>query len=157
MDVLQPYIKNTQVFACPSAPSLVYIPRTALKPGETTRRYGAYAYNRAYGDFDLDADPTPAGKPLARFEVPSETVWFAETLGGGPYDFDFRWPDVASNPRIENTSPRRLGVFLVERHQGRTNVVWCDGHVKSAGLDLLARTNAGGVMYHFTVQDDRSP
>ena len=94
---------------------------------------------------------------LAQFDLPAETVWFAETVGGGPYDFDFRWPDVASNPRIENTSPRRLGVFLVERHQGRTNVVWCDGHVKSAGLDLLARTNAGGVMYHFTVQDDRNP
>jgi prepilin-type N-terminal cleavage/methylation domain-containing protein/prepilin-type processing-associated H-X9-DG protein len=156
MDALQPYAKNTQMFTCPSAPDLAYVPRTALKPGETTRKYGAYAYNRAYGDFDVEADTTPASKSLAQFAVPAETVWFAETLGGGPYDFDFRWPDTATNPTVENTSPRRLGVYLVERHQGRTNVVWCDGHVKGVGLDQLVRKNTRNVYYYFTVADDQN-
>lgn len=161
MDVLQPYVKNTQIFTCSSASALVYVPRTTLKGGQTTIKYGSYAYNRAYGGFDLDTDTTPAGKSLAQFALPSETVWFAETVGGGPYDFDFRWPDVASNPLVTSTSPRKLALgpaeYVIERHQGRTNVLWCDGHVKSAGLDFLARKNAQGVMYLFTVGDDERP
>ncbi len=160
MDALQPYVKNTPVFTCPSASTLVYVARTALKSGETTRKYGSYAYNRAYGGFDLDVDPTPAGKSLAQFELPAETVWFAETVGGGPYDFDFRWPDTASNPVVTSTSPRKLALgpaeYLIERHQGKTNVLWCDGHVKATGLDFLARKNKQDVMYAFTIQDDQN-
>jgi prepilin-type N-terminal cleavage/methylation domain-containing protein/prepilin-type processing-associated H-X9-DG protein len=156
MDVIQPYIKNTQVFVCPSASNLTYVPRSSLQAGQETRKYGGYAYNRAYGDFDVEADITPASKLLAQLEVPSETVWFAETLGGGPYDFDFRWPDVAANPVVENTSPRRLGVYIVERHHGRTNVLWCDGHAKASSLDPLARKNSLGFMFMFTIPDDQN-
>jgi len=154
MDAIQPYVKNTGIFVCPSAADLVYVPRTALRSGEETRRYGGYAYNRAYGDFDVEADITPAGKLMAQLEIPADTVWFAETLGGGPYDFDFRWPDVASNPVVINSSPRRLGVYIVERHHRRTDVLWCDGHVKATSLDPLARTNSRGFMFMFTIGDD---
>ena len=154
MDAIQPYVKNTGIFVCPSAAPLVYVPRTSLRPGETTRKYGGYAYNRAYGDFDVEADSTPASKSLAQLEIPADTVWFAETLGGGPYDFDFRWPDVASNPVIINSSPRRLGVYIVERHHQRTDVLWCDGHVKATSLDPLARKNSLGFMFMFTIADD---
>jgi prepilin-type N-terminal cleavage/methylation domain-containing protein len=31
MDAIQPYVKNTQVFTCPSASSLVYVPRIRLQ------------------------------------------------------------------------------------------------------------------------------
>jgi prepilin-type N-terminal cleavage/methylation domain-containing protein/prepilin-type processing-associated H-X9-DG protein len=161
MDAIQPYVKNVQIFTCPSASSLVYIPRTALKTGETTRKYGSYSYNRAYGQFDIAADSTPAGKSLAAFALPSDTVFFAEAPGGGPYDFDFRWPDVASNPIVSKTSPRTLQdpnipqiQYVIERHQGKTNVLWCDGHSKATSLDYLAKTNSKGVMYLFTVADD---
>ncbi|MBC7529332.1 MAG: DUF1559 domain-containing protein [Chthonomonadaceae bacterium] len=163
MDSLQPYVKNTQIFTCSSTTNLPYIPRTSLKLGETTRKYGSYAYNRAYGGFDLETDVTPAGKSLARFEVPADTVWFAETVGGGPYDFDFRWADVASNPIVSTTSPRKLVdktdpvniQYIIERHQGKTNVLWCDGHSKAASLDALTPKNTQGVMYKFTVADDQ--
>ena len=163
MDAIQPYVKNVQIFTCPSAPHLAYIPRTALKTGETTRKYGSYSYNRAYGQFDIESDITPAGKSLAAFALPADTVWFAEAPGGGPYDFDFRWPDVASNPIVSKTSPRVLQdpniaqiQYVIERHQGKTNVLWCDGHSKATSLDYLAKTNSKGVMYLFTVTDDQN-
>lgn len=156
MDAIQPYVKNTGVFVCPSAANLIYVPRSSLKAGETTLKYGGYAYNRAYGDFDVEADTTPAGKALSQLEIPADTVWFAETLGGGPYDFDFRWPDVASNPVIVNSRPRRLGVYIVERHHQRTDVLWCDGHVKATSLDPLTRKNSLGVMFMFTITDDET-
>jgi prepilin-type N-terminal cleavage/methylation domain-containing protein/prepilin-type processing-associated H-X9-DG protein len=160
MDAIQPYVKNTQVFTCPSASSLLYLPRTSLTAGQTTTQYGSYAYNRAYGQVDVESDSTPAGKSLSQFSIPAETVWFAEPPGGGPYDFDFRWPDVASNPSITNTSPRKLASgpaeYLIERHQGRTNVLWCDGHVKAMNLDTIARKNSQNVMFMFTVEDDQS-
>lgn len=154
MDSLQPYVKNSQLFICPSASQFPYIPRTSLRTGETTRKYGGYAYNRAYGQVEIEGDSTPAGKSLSQFDLPADTVWFAETIGGGPYDFDFRWPDVASNPTISTTTPRTLGVYIIERHHGRTNVLWCDGHAKAASLDLLAQKNTVGIMFRFTVADD---
>jgi prepilin-type N-terminal cleavage/methylation domain-containing protein/prepilin-type processing-associated H-X9-DG protein len=154
MDAIQPYVKNTQLFTCPSAAQLVYIPRAQLLSGQTTRQYGSYAYNRAYGQVEIETDTTPAGKSLGQLELPADTVWFAETVGGGPYDFDFRWPDVASNPVVTNTTPRQLGVYIIERHQGKTNVLWCDGHSKAASLDWLARKNSLEVMFMFTIQDD---
>jgi prepilin-type N-terminal cleavage/methylation domain-containing protein/prepilin-type processing-associated H-X9-DG protein len=160
MDAIQPYVKSAQLFTCPSASSLVYIPRTSLSSGQTTTQYGSYAYNRAYGQVDVESDTTPAGKSLAQFGLPAETVWFAEPPGGGPYDFDFRWPDVASNPTISSTSPRKLASgpaeYLIERHQGRTNVLWCDGHVKAVSLDVLTRKNSTNTMYYFTVEDDQN-
>jgi prepilin-type N-terminal cleavage/methylation domain-containing protein/prepilin-type processing-associated H-X9-DG protein len=160
MDALQPYIKNTQIFTCPSAANLLYIPRTALTPGQTTRQYGSYSYNRAYGQVEIESDLTPAGKSLAQFALPAETVWFAEAVGGGPYDFDFRWPDVASNPTITNTSPRKLASgpaeYIIERHQGRTNILWCDGHAKSASLNQLVQQNRQGYFFWFTITDDQN-
>ena len=156
IDALQPYIKNTQVFTCPSASSLKYIPRTSLKAGETTRNYGSYAMNRAYGDVDPETDTTPAGKTMAQFELPAETVWYAEAIGGGPFDFDFRWLTVADNPMVSTTTPRTLGFYIIERHQGKMNVVWCDGHVKAESLDFLAKTNSKKVMFRFTVGDDQN-
>jgi len=158
MDAIQPYVKNTQIFTCPSAAHLIYVPRTALKPGDETRKYGSYAYNRAYGQVEIETDVTPAGKSLGQLELPAETVWFAETPGGGPYDFDFRWPDVASNPVITRTTPRKLALgpaeYIIERHQGRTNVLWCDGHAKASTLDPFVRTNSLGYMFMFTIADD---
>ena len=160
MDAIQPYIKSTQVFTCPSASWLLYVPRTSLSAGQTTLKYGSYSYNCAYGQVDVESDSTPAGKSLSQFAVPTDTVWFAEPPGGGPYDFDFRWPDVASNPTISNTSPRKLASgpaeYLIKRHQGRTNVLWCDGHVKAVNLDTLVRKNSQDVMFMFTVEDDQS-
>src|SRR5688572_4787497 len=73
MDSIQPYIKNTQIFTCPSASQLPYVPRTALQTGQTTTKYGSYAYNRAYGQVDVESDTTPAGKSLAQLALPSDT------------------------------------------------------------------------------------
>ena len=164
MDALQPYVKNTQIFVCPSTSNLPYIPRTSLKPGETTRKYGSYAYNRAYGQFDLSTDLAPAGKALAALEVPADTVWFAESVGGSQYDFDFHWYDVATNPIVTKTAPRKLVdptdpvniQYLIERHQGKSNILWCDGHAKATSLDALTAKNSQGYMYRFTVTDDQN-
>jgi prepilin-type N-terminal cleavage/methylation domain-containing protein len=89
MDAIQPYINNTQVFTCPSASSLLYVPRTSLTAGQTTLKYGSYAYNRAYGQVDVESDSTPAGKSLSQIAVPTETVWFAEPPGVWPLRFRF--------------------------------------------------------------------
>ena len=52
---------------------------------------------------------------------------------------------------------------ISERHIGRVNVLYCDGHVKAVSLDVLARTThlvdpidgqAKEVMTAFTIEDD---
>jgi prepilin-type processing-associated H-X9-DG protein len=47
---------------------------------------------------------------------------------------------------------------MVERHQNRLNIVWCDGHVKSASLDMVTQKATSGPTtgaYRFlTIEDD---
>ena len=54
--------------------------------------------------------------------------------------------DSSCNPQGWPTS----GNFIVERHSGMTNVLWCDGHVKSVKLDLLLTKGASGNYSYFT-------
>ena len=96
---------------------------------------------------------------------PSETVWAADSNGS----FQCAWPTIKGQPTIQLGPPRILGNnktgggillegALVERHQGRLNVVWTDGHASSTSLDKLteqapAGPTAGAYRY-FTIEDD---
>ena len=52
--------------------------------------------------------------------------------------------------------PHLNGDYLVARHNGLTNVLWCDGHVKTVTLDYLVSKKAadGITLALFTIQDD---
>jgi prepilin-type processing-associated H-X9-DG protein len=51
-----------------------------------------------------------------------------------------------------------VGGYMAELHQNKLNVLFCDGHVKSTGLDFLCeRATTGptaGAYRHFTIEDD---
>jgi prepilin-type processing-associated H-X9-DG protein len=95
---------------------------------------------------------------------PSETVWAADGNGS----FQLAWPNIKRQPGIFDTSPRTLGnkgdggiLFegaLVERHQGRLNVVWVDGHASSSSLSKLTEQATSGptagAYRYFTIEDD---
>jgi len=171
MDAVFPYVKNEQVFSCPSDGSgrskYIYV-RNLLKASQNN--WGSYCTNTAYWD------TTPGNPPssdvssrqvvrVAMIQKPSETVWAADANGS----FQCAWPAIKGQPTIMDGSPRVMGNTktgggillegaLVERHQRRLNVVWTDGHASSTGLEKLtepapAGPTAGAYRY-FTIEDD---
>jgi prepilin-type processing-associated H-X9-DG protein len=170
MDAVYPYVKNEQVFTCPSDGSTrknyIYYQRL---PKASTDNWGSYLTNTAYWD------PGPGQSPssdissrqtvtISMVQRPAETVWALDGNGA----FQVAWPNIAQEPKIKPGPPRTLGFTggggplnegaIVERHQGRVNVVWADGHATSANLDhLTEQAIAGptkGAYRFFTIDDD---
>jgi len=158
MDAIFPYVKNEQVFVCPSDSTITYHFRDG-------KNYGSYGLNGAYNVVgDAYTPPRSSANSLVSWSqigVPSETVWMADnanapspTNPGGSQAF--YWATPASNPAISNSHPKQLQ-NIIERHLDTTNVLFCDGHVKAFKLDALARTKTIGadqVMTLFTIEDD---
>jgi len=115
-------IFETGVWHCPSAE------RSSDDP--TNMAYASYGYN-AYGINDplglggqnIRSSGTVA-PPVSESEVanPSDMMAIGDTLGGATF---FRWMDMAKSKQGN------------ARHQGKANVVFCDGHVESPTLKFL--------------------
>ena len=148
MDAIQPYIKNTKVFTCPSDslnPPYIY------RDGQN---YGSYCINGAYFSEPVNVRRSPNIAHLSRIRDPSGTLWVTESHAESGANYSIGWPDVATNPTIDETvSPRKFD-RLIERHLGTLNVLYCDGHVKAVSLDQLAHKNAAETLTVFTIQND---
>lgn len=152
-----------------------YVPWTQLADNTPTFRPGSYCMNSAYySTFHgvgrppvSDAYP-PDTYSLARLEAPATTIWVAD--GDGAFSADGFGVVSLGEPRgqFSDTAPalntwhgyQKLG-NLVDRHNGRCNVLYCDGHVKAVRLDTIAAqksnltdTNGFTVLSPFTVQAD---
>jgi len=176
-DTTQPYIKNTQVFNCPSDPMdgvygsfdknrpYVFPPEGRGVYGDF--QWGSYSYNFSYSSGG-DALTSPPGEPLAALAVPSDTILVAETQGAGAYG-DIWWGGAGDAPldTIATRYGNRLipnanvsdGYYggIVERHNGICNILWADGHVKGQKLTYLNEKHTVGanqVLFRFTVEDD---
>ena len=173
MDAVYPYVKNEQVFTCPSdgASNARYVYHRNLSAGQTSINYGSYGLNGAYGaSGDSQTPPRSSGSPtnrylvsLAQVEAPAATVWVTDNNNapspanpGGSQGFF--WLSASSHPVITSTRPRQLQ-NIVERHTEMTNVLFCDGHVKALKLERLTEAHGVGsppvpVWHLFTIEDD---
>lgn len=118
---------------------------------------------------------TATGANSSTFVAPATTVWVTETppsitsywLVWTPYGSDPRTslplPYAEPDKNIVNTvqpggqpclGHDSDGSCVLARHNGMTNVLWCDGHVKAVRLGQLTHMNKNGIMSAFTVQDD---
>jgi prepilin-type N-terminal cleavage/methylation domain-containing protein/prepilin-type processing-associated H-X9-DG protein len=167
MDAVNPYIKNEQVFNCPSdGVNTRYSFRNRLG----NNGYGSYAMSQAYfGAGDPFTGPASDYNQqlvsLAMIQEPASTVWITD--GGVPgvkspawKSYEFWWGDPAAinsaYPAPTNTNPSTFQ-NIVERHTDTTNVIYCDGHVKAVRLSQLTqRKNVGGqqILTSFTIEAD---
>jgi prepilin-type N-terminal cleavage/methylation domain-containing protein/prepilin-type processing-associated H-X9-DG protein len=199
LDVIHPYIKNPNIFNCPSdifadmqgklwdgtpfnlAGNKRYVfqaygPATRERDcgdpdGRTNvgKRYGSYAMNKVYWRYafsdqsDQFLYTPPEGQPLAKISVPAETILICEMQGMAP-SADFNRLDLIADPQPNQAiysfpQPlllnRRNRGGIIGRHHGKTNTIWCDGHVKSENINHLAEMRVGtNLMFRFTIQDD---
>ncbi|HVK02565.1 MAG TPA: prepilin-type N-terminal cleavage/methylation domain-containing protein [Armatimonadaceae bacterium] len=139
--LLYPYMKNADIEDCPSA-------------SEVVNNQTFYDFVPKYGvneQFLMPREPvTNIYRPvsLGDLERPAETVWLGDAAS---------WNTVllihAQIPQI--FPPSNALRYFHGRHQGRGNVVWCDGHASSmvpkyrpggsATADSRRRANVGDI------------
>jgi prepilin-type N-terminal cleavage/methylation domain-containing protein/prepilin-type processing-associated H-X9-DG protein len=162
MDAIQPYVKSTQLFDCPSSQA----PRYRVRGGTD---YGSYVTNNGYyesGDLynppvsDYGGSPTvstPIGNTsLASLASPTTTalVMDGQAEAGTPIlGYFCYWTNQSEVPTLSNSNPRTFQT-AVERHLETINVLYCDGHVKARKLADLVKPNSGGILSAFTREDD---
>ncbi len=124
-----PYIKNTQVFQCPSDKTVTV----------------AYGINVCYyggsGVTGVSATP-PYGRSQAVVVNSAGTILLAESGG-----FEYGWQNIAGHPVAG-------AAYWPNRHNEGINAAFCDGHVKWQKREELVKVNANGVRTIHTVEAD---
>ena len=114
-EVIMPYIKNTQVFICPSYTTTNFV-----------NSYGCN-YNWPFSNFEQSSWPPEHGDTLGTISRPSEIMMFLDSTSYITlYD-----PGVAHSSGSFYGKPEG-------RHNEQCNVAFCDGHVKSMNRQEIA-------------------
>ncbi|WP_309706843.1 H-X9-DG-CTERM domain-containing protein, partial [Armatimonas sp.] len=127
---------------------------TRLATAATTENWGSYSTNTTYWNTEIGTPPSSESNNTARQTTmsmvgqPADTIWAMEGNGG----FQVAWSNIQNQPRTiaqwngyqvlslvpstnQPTFFREGGITA--RHQGRLNVVWCDGHAGTIDLRRL--------------------
>ena len=117
---LQPYVKNENVWRCPSS----------------GRNCDPTCFAMLYGDYGTHC-PTSDMVPMAKIKAPAQVMMFIETNGIAP-----------ACPNGNCSFPARID-WIVERHNGGTNVAYFDGHSKWSKWELVRNyTGKGSGIYY---------
>lgn len=161
-DYLFPYVKNEQLFLCPSSGQDV---RTKAWAHNSALRFGGYGYNYQY----LGNSRFPFTSLDAAVAVPAQTLAIADTngvrkddgtLGGGDYCIDPPLPSLRGSGRPSGyyavppdcgsgqPGPGRWGCRSVpaERHTSMVVAIFCDGHAKAQRLSALDDLDRDGAL-----------
>jgi len=123
---LQPYVKNWQIFACPSWGNLV----TLTVQGYCQANYGHWNYPGVFGrkgGYGVCCYTTgvTAGRPVGRIPRPAEIIWLIEV----PQDTDPTHPHNCTQ-HSNSDSGCANGPWVEPRHNDGCNFGFVDGHVK---------------------------
>lgn len=146
-ELLQPYIKNTQVYICPTSLDTSRI----NVYNDTARLKTSYALNIVYyanTNENLFAWDTGT-KTLAALEDATGTVFIGDsTPSGTDVEPDWNWEVVDQTSKFYQTQPvtfgsSRQGRFQF-RHNGGCNFAFMDGHVKWLNPQRAGEYSADG-------------
>ena len=161
-DVIQLYLKSTDVLACPSDRNGKFS-LASSKPSSTGGAYsgtndmGSYVMNAGYKKDTGDPFTPPASfygnntdfytTTLAKIQAPATTVWVMDGIASdwtGPY---IEWDNpqtfsVTNVGGIPQFGPGTTDKVIVARHLETANVLFADGHVKSLRLEIVAKSKA---------------
>jgi prepilin-type N-terminal cleavage/methylation domain-containing protein/prepilin-type processing-associated H-X9-DG protein len=171
--VIQPYLKSTQVLVCPSVKK-----DSTSDPLDGGVSYGLNVM--AYGT-ETPARTSPCGlwldtqsDPQFHYDVKlsqvtnaAETVWVADkgnlattTAGNGTFISNFHTTSLTfANSSVNNGARVAYGEdaagAFVERHLDTCNILFCDGHVKALKFDNIFKRDATNTYIPaLTIEDD---
>lgn len=170
--ILDPYLKSSQVWRCPSSPA--YDAATALTGTVDSSIYSAnitYTLNSAYSSDSSDgaateidifaANPGEKTGSLSAIEDTAGTVMMGDGVGYGLVaGNNDRSPsglftlDTAMQPNAIRW-PKYTYVAMYARHLSTLNVAFMDGHVKAMRIpDLMTRSGTPARYKYFSAQQD---
>jgi prepilin-type processing-associated H-X9-DG protein len=143
-DMVQPYIKNEQVYKCPSNQTSESSDLNGYWPGG----YAMFLPDGPFG-IGLFEDSAAYPQPLAGVQQPSHALVIVETSWRypdiGPY-FDYYEPAPTNDNRITpGPSSWNSG-----HNKKRGNIVYMDGHAKYTALKDTFREDGGSNSWRFT-------
>ena len=119
-DLVRPYVKNEQVYLCPSVPST----RLTSHLCTNWRRPVGMAPASVCSDYTIP-DWLSRGVSLSRVEEPASTVCAVDSISTEYWDVTLH----------TDQKPIASGQHWTdERHLGKKNVLYYDGHVKTQGI-----------------------
>ncbi len=163
MSVIQPYLKSTQIFECPSADfdgSLFKTANTSAAGYDNTAPLsfaagaaGSYSMNRAFYDAAAVGGRGPgaygaspgAGMKLSSLQDPTNTLWVGD--GNGNPEVAFSGAALPGGGADDGNGYAYLGSMAyngntggyIERHLSTICFLFADGHVKSLRLKELTQ------------------
>jgi prepilin-type N-terminal cleavage/methylation domain-containing protein/prepilin-type processing-associated H-X9-DG protein len=129
---LQPYVKNLQLFNCPSWGNVVVL---AGSNGYCQTTYGQYPAERGIKGGYMVACGTTGSSPgriLARCTVPAESVWLLES---NPSTSTTSYSGCTQHSNPTPTAACADGPTPAFRHNDGCNASFLDGHSKWAKVD----------------------
>lgn len=170
MDALYPYIKNEQVFTCPSTKTSdqnsIYESYESLTGSQTSNKYGSYVLNVTYPTTgDAFTPPVSVQSSAGTFDL-RKTATIADSSGtvilaDGPLnDYMFYWDTTASGSPPSLSITNGVKSFgnasrnFYERHLETCAVLYVDGHTKAVKLDNLIEKGSNGAYKNFTAEAD---
>lgn len=144
---IRPYVKNDDVFICPSRPELL--------PG----RNMGYGYNYQYLGNSRPLEEGGTGEVTeADIKVPAQTIAIADSDGTGTeccatpeskevhlignHGYSIDPPVLPPRPGNRPSTGNSFSRISPNRHNGGANVAFCDGHVKWFRTEVLYQDNS---------------
>jgi prepilin-type N-terminal cleavage/methylation domain-containing protein/prepilin-type processing-associated H-X9-DG protein len=134
--VLQPYLKNTQVLACPSDPYSLEV---------TVSAYNNALVRRSY---TMPRNISETAAQDAAIPAPSKTLLVAERPGC--YSGSGNWNGCATGENVGDQLRRNGSADPEWRHLGTSNFLYFDGHVKAKPGGQGAYPQFEGYAYNAT-------
>jgi hypothetical protein len=149
MDAISPYVKNTDIFSCPSDNN------NQPYRFRSSTSYGSYVMNNAYF-LPGDNQTPPAGVRLERVASGAYTVLVTD----GQDSFQCAWPDARRTPTLVGNNPFRFDSIRGRHGSGIIRsalAVGCDGSASTALQDFVRRTKmirGQQIFTAFTIEGD---
>ena len=122
--LLAPYVKNAQLFHCPSSAI------SGAAHGYTPRGGTDYGINIRINYWDFDVYPPQPLAKLSEIKYPAETVFCVET------DWTRSTQDHNTSNSWRIIESHHPSYFIPARHNGGANVAFQDGHAKWQSVEL---------------------
>ena len=150
---IQPYVKNVQLFACPSSKLNANFRGCGLAGSIPELGYGYNEWISHAGSETNGSCTCKTVKQMEYWPMPAETLIVADSMcgmvwGEDPQGFIFRvaWPDAGSGNfcTCSGTVPAMNAREQWARHNGGSNIGMMDGHAKFYPAMKIRYKHAGG-------------
>ena len=134
---LMPYVKNRDLFTCPSYPVQACRRQRGIRWGYGWNWRGLIGLWRGFGR---------GGYPLPKIEFPASTVMVADTMASGPFIAPIPQGNCPARWGCEVEYRGKTWACIAPRHNEGANIAFVDGHVKWLRYEAIVSDSQRGAL-----------